>query len=93
MSKYSIKNYTFHKAKIYGLTVKSSMKKGKKIDVYKNGEYIASIGSIDYSDYPTYLQTHNKEYADNRKRLYRCRHSKDSLIKMTPGWLSYNLLW
>ena len=90
---YSIKSYTINKAKMYGLTVKTSMKKGKKIDVYKDGEYIASIGSIDFSDYPTYLITHNKEYAENRKRLYRCRHSKDNLVKMTPGWLAYNLLW
>ena len=90
---YSIKSYTINKAKMYGLTVKTSMKKGKKIDVYKDGEYMASIGSIDFSDYPTYLITHNKEYAENRKRLYRCRHSKDNLVKMTPGWLAYNLLW
>ena len=90
---YSIKSYTFNKAKQYGLTVKSSVKKGKKIDVYKDGDYIASIGSIDFSDYPTYLITHNKEYAENRTRLYRCRHSNDNLVKMTPGWLAYNLLW
>ena len=90
---YSIKSYTINKAKMYGLTVKTSMKKGKKIDVYKDGDYIASIGSIDFSDYPTYLISHNKEYAENRKRLYRCRHSKDNLVKMTPGWLAYNLLW
>ena len=93
MSNYSIKNYTFYKAEMYGLIVKPSTRKGKKIDVYKDNEYIASIGSIDYSDYPTYLQTHNKEYAENRRRLYKCRHSKDSLIKMTPGWLAFHLLW
>ena len=93
MSNYSIKNYTFEKAKMYGLEVKPSLKKGKKVDVYKGGEYIASIGSIDYSDYPTYLQTHSKEYAENRRRLYKCRHSKDSLIKLSPGWLAFHLLW
>ena len=93
MSNYLIKNYTFTKAKMYGLTVKPSLKKGKKVDVFKNDNYIASIGAIDYSDYPTYLKTHNKEYAENRRKLYKCRHSKDNLIRMTPGWLAYNLLW
>ena len=93
MCNYSIKNYTIEKAKIHGLTVKPSTRKGTKVDVYKNNIYIASIGSIDYSDYPTYLQTHSKEYADNRRRLYKCRHSKDSLIKLSPGWLAFHLLW
>ena len=36
MSNYLIKNFTFDKAKMYGLTVKPSLKKGKKVDVYKN---------------------------------------------------------
>ena len=49
MCNYSIKNYTIEKAKIHGLTVKPSTRKGTKVDVYKNNIYIASIGSIDYS--------------------------------------------
>ena len=48
MCNYSIKNYTIEKAKIHGLTVKPSTRKGKKVDVYKHNIYIASICSIDY---------------------------------------------
>ena len=50
---------------MYGFTVKSSLKKNKKVDVYdKNSVLLSSIGHIDYSDYPTYMQTHNMEYAE-----------------------------
>ena len=36
MSNYSIKNYTFYKAKMYGLIVKPSTRKGKKLDNQNN---------------------------------------------------------
>ena len=79
---------------MYGFTVKSSLKKNKKVDVYdKNNVLLSSIVHIDYSDYPTYMQTHNMEYAENRRRLYRCRHKRDILIKYSAGWFAYHLLW
>ena len=93
MSNYIIKNYTYEKAKLYGLVVKPSVRKGKKIDVYKNDDKIASIGDSNYLDYPSYMIQYGKIYADNRRRLYRIRHNKDIMIKNSPGWLSYHLLW
>ena len=43
---YLIKDYTYKKAKLYGLVLKPSVKKGKKIDVYRYTDRIASIGDI-----------------------------------------------
>jgi len=88
---YQIKEYTYDKAKIYGVDIKPSIKKNKKIDVFKkNGKYICSIGSIKNSDYPTYIETHGKEYADKRKKLYLKRHENDFDI---AGFYAKVLLW
>jgi hypothetical protein len=86
---YTILPYTFAAAKKLGVIVKASTVKGKKIDVFKDNKKIASIGSEGYSDYPHYLKTHGKEYADERRRLYRIRHTKDSIGEQ----MALKLLW
>ena len=53
---YNITNYTYKKAKKLGLTVKPSKNKTKKIDVYKKGVKIASVGANGMNDYPTYIK-------------------------------------
>jgi hypothetical protein len=53
-------------------------RKNKKIDVYKNGQLISSVGALGYSDYPTYIKENGKFYADKRRKLYKIRHNKDS---------------
>jgi hypothetical protein len=90
---YHITNYTKQKAKELNVTVKPSSNKKKKIDVYKDGKKVASIGAISYQDYPTYLKTKGKEYAEERRRLYKLRHSKDRTKEGSPGWWSDQLLW
>jgi hypothetical protein len=90
---YKITEYTKKRAKQLGVEVKPSVVKGKKIDVYKNGKKIASVGAIGYSDYPTYIQSKGKEYADNRRKLYKIRHKKDKDIKGTNGYYADKLLW
>jgi len=90
---YNITSYTQKRAKELGVQVKPSSIKGKKIDVYKNGKKIASVGAIGYSDYPTYIQSKGKEYADNRRKLYKIRHKKDKEIKGTNGYYADKLLW
>lgn len=90
---YSITNYTKQQAKKLGVVVKPSLAKGKKIDVFKNGEKIASVGAIGYSDYPTYIKTKGKTYADERRRLYKIRHSKDRNVKGSDGYYADKLLW
>ena len=53
---YKITQYSYKKAKENDLNIVPSKKKNKKIDVYKNGEFIASIGDVRYNDYPTYIK-------------------------------------
>lgn len=86
---YHITDYTKRRAKEIGVEVRPSKKKDKKIDVYKNDEYLASIGAISYKDYPTYLKENGREYADERRRLYYIRHTKNTLGEL----LALYLLW
>lgn len=87
---YQIKPYTYQKAKEIGVQVEPSTLKNKKIDVFKEGRKIASIGDIRYSDYSSYIIERGKPYADFRRKLYHMRHSKDHKIE---GLLSRFLLW
>ena len=90
---YKITNYTFKQAKKLGLLVKPSHNKTKKIDVYKKGNLIASVGAYGMNDYPTYIKKNGEKYAKTRRRLYKIRHNKDRKIKWTNGWLADKLLW
>jgi hypothetical protein len=87
---YKIKDYTRQKAKELGVVVKPSTNKNKKIDVFKNGNKLASIGAAGMGDYPTYLIEKGKKYADERRRLYNLRHTKDTGVN---GKLAKKLLW
>ena len=91
--KYHITKYTYRQAKKLGFTVRPSTNKTKKIDVYKKGEKIASVGANGMNDYPTYINKFGKKYAKTRRRLYRIRHEKDRHIKGSNGWLADKLLW
>tara|TARA_R100000951_G_scaffold110294_2_gene108178 strand:- start:314 stop:703 length:390 start_codon:yes stop_codon:yes gene_type:complete len=74
---YSITQYSRDQAKKLGVTIKPSTNKGKKLDVFdKDGKKLVSIGAMGMSDFPTYMKTKGKEYADERRRLYRIRHGK-----------------
>jgi hypothetical protein len=90
---YRITKYTRDQAKKLGVEVKASTVKGKKIDVFKNGKKVASVGAIGYSDYPTYIREKGKEYADERRRLYKKRHNKDRNKRGTNSWYADKLLW
>jgi hypothetical protein len=50
---YHITDYTKKKAKEIGVQIKPSTKKNKKIDVFRDGRLIVSVGDIRYYDYPT----------------------------------------
>ena len=87
---YTITSYTKNKAKLENVKIKPSSIKNKKIDVFKDNKKIVSIGDINYSDYPTYLKTNGKAFADERKRLYYKRHQKDNRL---AGHYAKVLLW
>tara|TARA_R110000782_G_C14807489_1_gene412443 strand:+ start:768 stop:1043 length:276 start_codon:yes stop_codon:yes gene_type:complete len=90
---YVITNYTKQRAKKLLVNVEISTKKNKKIDVIKNGKKIASIGAKGYNDYPTYLKSKGKKFADERRRLYRIRHKGENLKIGSPGYYAWFLLW
>ena len=87
---YKIKPYTYEKAKEMKLTLKPSTNVNKKIDAFKDGKKIASIGAIGYLDYPTYILKNGLKYANERKKLYHIRHKKDNKVN---GILAKKLLW
>ena len=89
---YSITAYTFAKAKQYGLVVRPSSFKHKKIDVYREGFKIGSVGDDRYSDYPTMAST-DPQYAEKRRQLYHKRHKPELSAKYSPNWLAGHLLW
>jgi hypothetical protein len=84
---YTITEYTKKKAKEIDVEVKLSHNPKKKLDVFKDGELIASIGAIGYLDYPTYIIEKGKAFADTRRRLYHIRHPKKSLGEYLALWL------
>jgi len=89
---YKILPYTLEKAKHLGVTIKNSSNPKKKIDVFKNGKKIASIGAIGFLDYPHYLEQ-DKQLAEDKKKAYKARHEKDRKKVGSNGWWADNLLW
>lgn len=88
---YTITPHTKRQARRLGLEVRPSRKEGKKIDVFRGGEKVGSVGAKGYSDYGVYLKEEGKEYADERRRLYHKRHTEGK--KDSKAWLAWNLLW
>ena len=89
---YNITKYSYDQAKKLGVTIKPSNKKNKKIDVYKDGKYLCSIGHTDYSDFPTFYEEYGEEFANKRRVAYHKRHAKDD-IEGTPGFFALRILW
>jgi len=90
---YNITSYTYKQAKKLGVQVKPSTNKTKKIDVYKKGNKIASVGAYGMNDFPTYIKKRGLKYAKTRRRLYKMRHEKDRHVLGTHGYYADKLLW
>ena len=90
---YTITNYTYKQAKKLGVTVKPSTNKTKKIDVYKKGIKVASVGAAGMNDFPTFMKKRGRKYAQTRRRLYKMRHEKDRHVKWSRGFYADKLLW
>lgn len=91
---YNISNYSYRQAKRLNVIIKPSRLKNKKIDVYdKYGNKLATIGDKRYNDYPTYLKTYGKQYADYRRKLYKLRHRNDRFKKGSAGFYADQILW
>ena len=90
---YRIKKLQYKRAKSLGVAIKPSTKKGKKIDVFKNGKKVASIGAKGYNDYATYIEKKGINYANVRKKLYKIRHQKDRMVVGSAGYYADKILW
>jgi hypothetical protein len=90
---YIITAYTKRQAKKLGVKVKPSTNKKKKIDVFKDGKKIASVGAIGYGDFPTFKKTKGKEFADKRRTAYKKRHQKNRTKVGTNSYYADQLLW
>lgn len=80
-------------AKKIGVSVKPSMVKNKKLDVFKDGKKVASVGDIRYKDFHLYTKEKGKEFAEKRKKLYRMRHAKNIKVVGSKGYYANALLW
>jgi len=83
----------FKNAKALGVEIKSSKIKGKKLDVFKGDDKVATIGDLKYNDYRSYIKKDGLEYANERKRLYRIRHGSDMNKVGTPSYFANKILW
>ena len=99
---YNITAYSKRRATKLGVIIKPSTRKGKKIDVFKKiknkqGEMklkkVASIGAIGMGDYPTFLKTKGKEFANKRRKAYRSRMAKNIKVVGSAGYYAGKLLW
>jgi hypothetical protein len=95
--KFQISDYHRRKARSLSVNINYSKSPGKKLDVFKDGKKVASIGASEYWDYISYLKAEQdglfpKGYADERRRLYKIRHNKNNKPG-TPGYYALNILW
>jgi hypothetical protein len=95
---YTIKKYSFTQAKKLGVEIKPSTNILKKIDVFKNGKKVATIGARGMNDYPTYMEKEKngyypKGYAHKRRMLYKERHKKDRSVLYSNGYYADKILW
>ncbi len=90
---YKITNHTKEKARKLGVEVKPSQLGKKKIDVYRGGRKVASVGHTDYCDYPTYRECCGTKMANARREAYKTRHEKTRHKEGTPSFFADKLLW
>jgi hypothetical protein len=90
---YNITDYSYKQAKKLNVDIKPSNKKNKKIDVYRDGVLVSSIGDVRYKDFPNYIKSNGLQYAEKRRDLYKNRHKKDLSVKGSAGYYANKILW
>ena len=90
---YTITKYSYTQAKRLNVSIKPSTNKNKKIDVFKDGKKISSIGALGMKDYPSYIIEKGMEYANNRRRLYKIRHENTRHKIGSPSYYADQILW
>ena len=90
---YKITPYSYQAAKRLNVNIYPSKRQGKKIDVYKNGRYIASIGAAGYMDFPNIVKRYGTQEGLRRRKLYRIRHAANINNPGTAGYYAARILW
>jgi len=90
---YQITTRQKNNAKKLGVTIKSSSNPLKKLDVYKGGKKIASIGAKGYNDFDLWIKKKGRTFANKRRALYKARHENNRNVKGTAGYYADKILW
>ena len=99
---YNIKPLQRKKASNLGLTIKPSTNKKKKLDVFnKEGKKVGSIGAMypdgrPYMDYASYILRDGLKIANEKRKNYLKRHSKEPKMKdgkRTNSYYADKILW
>ncbi len=91
---YHIQPYTYSQASKLGVKIAPSKNPLKKIDVFDyHGHFICSVGMNGMGDFPTYLKSRGKTFADERRRLYKIRNQKTRVKIGSPAYYADSLLW
>lgn len=99
---YRISAYSKRKAAGLGVIIKSAKNHKKKIDVFKKQKdkdgkmvlkKVATIGAYGMGDYPTFLRTKGKEFANKRRAAYKARMAKNRKVVGSAGYYADKILW
>ena len=82
---YRITSYTRARARAIGVSVKVAKNKKKKLDVFRAGKKVATIGARGMGDYPTFIRTKGREFANKRRKAYKSRMAKNRKIVRSNG--------
>lgn len=93
MKKYTPTPRQERNARELGVRIEPAKNKAKKLDVFRGGRKVASIGARGYMDYDLWLAERGQSYADERRRLYKIRHERNRNKPGTPGWYADKILW
>ena len=74
------------KARRIGVSIEPSSRKNKKLDVFKDGHKVASIGDRRYEDYNTHKDS-------KRRANYKARHDKYRHEKGSASYYADKILW
>jgi hypothetical protein len=85
---YNVKPYHLKKAMELGVEIQPSTKGFYKLDVYRDGKYLTSIGDKRYMDYQMYMEI-DPILAEKRRQLYWGRHTKEGVRE----YLAKHILW
>lgn len=79
-----------------GYEIRKSTRKGKKYDVYKDGDYLLSFGASAYQQYKDSTgigaYSHLDHLDKDRKRRYYARHGRTTDKNSSKYW-SNTFLW